>query len=172
MEKSAEQTMPPGEFIKAVRARLRNGEQKQAYRILLHASGLYPDHPLIVSYLGWLQSVIDKKFISGIASCRKAFVLFKSVNPETMKAVYPVLYLNLGRAFLLAGKKKEAVENFIKGLGHDRVNIELKKEMQLLGIRKAPLVPFLPRTNPINKYVGMLLRPAAAGSRPQPTRGM
>ena len=154
---SATRILPPAEYLKAVRARLRSGQRKQAYSILLHASSIYPDHPLILSYCGWLQAIIDRKYQSAIATCRKAFVAFKSANPHTWGMVYPILYLNLGRVFLAAGRKRDAVENFIKGLKHDRSNAELKKEMLLLGIRKKPPVSFLSRTNPVNKYIGKML---------------
>jgi tetratricopeptide (TPR) repeat protein len=149
--------VPPGEYMKAARAHLRNGQRKQAYGILLQAVALYPEHAVILSYCGWLQAIVDKKYKSGIAACRKAFVVFKASDPHTAGIVYPILYLNLGRAFLAAGKKKEAVENFNKGLRHDRGHVELKKEMRFLGTRKKPLVSFLSRSNPINKYVGILL---------------
>jgi tetratricopeptide (TPR) repeat protein len=162
--------LPPGEYVKAARARIKNGQRKQAYSILLHAMALYPNNAVILSYCGWLQAIVDRKYKSGIAACRKAFVAFKASDPHTAGIVYPILYLNLGRAFLAAGKKKEAVENFSKGLRHDRGHIELKKEMQVLGTRKSPPVPFLSRSNPINKYVGRLLD--SPGTQPQSRRSI
>ncbi len=150
-------TAPPAEYIKAVRAHLRSGEQKLAYSLLLQAADHYPDNPLILSYYGWLAAIIDKKHKTSIATCRKAFVVFKSTNPRIMGAVYPVLYLNLGRALLAAGRRREAVESFANGLKHDRSHGDLKKEMQRVGIRKQPLVSFLSRSNPINKYIGKMI---------------
>ncbi len=166
----SEGVLPPGEYVKAARAHIRNGQRKQAYSILLQAMAVYPDHAVILSYCGWLQAVVDKKYKNGIAVCRKAFVAFKSSDPHTGGIIYPILYLNLGRAFLAAGKKKEAVENFNKGLRHDRGHVELKKEMQLLGTRKQPLVPFLSRSNLLNKYVGLLFDSTSPGAQPQSRR--
>ena len=100
---------------------------------------------------------MDKRYQSGLAACRKAFVLFKTSDPGAAGRVYPVLYVNLGRTLLLAGRKKEAVDNFQKGLNYDRANVELKKEMQALGIRKQPPLPFLSRSNPVNRLIGKLL---------------
>lgn len=157
----------PAEYVKAARAYLKNGQRKRAYSLLLQASALYPDHAVILSYCGWLQAIVDKKYQSGISTCRKAFVVFKSSNPHTMGIVYPILYLNLGRVFLAAGRKREAIENFNKGLQHDRSNIELKNEMRLLGTRGKTLVPFLSRSNPLNKYIGMMLHTTSQHSRPQ-----
>jgi tetratricopeptide (TPR) repeat protein len=161
---------PAAAYIKAARAHLRNGQPKQAYTLLLQALALYPDHAVILSYCGWLQAVVDKKYQSGIATCRKALVSFNSSDPHAAGIVYPILYLNLGRAFLIAGKKKEAVENFNKGLKHDRSYFELKKEMQLLGAREKPPVSFLSRSNPINKYIGILLHTTSQSSQPKSKR--
>lgn len=161
---------PAAAYIKAARAHLRNGQPKQAYTLLLQALALYPDHVVILSYCGWLQAVVDKKYQSGIATCRKALVSFDSSDPHAAGIVYPILYLNLGRAFLIAGKKKEAVENFNKGLKHDRSYFELKKEMQLLGAREKPPVSFLSRSNPINKYIGILLHTTSQSSQPKSKR--
>ena len=149
---------PPAEYIKAIRAHIGNGQQKLAYSLLLQACDHYPHNSVILSYRGWLGSLIEQKHQSSIATCRKAFVLFKSTSPRTMRMVYPILYLNLGRVLLAAGRRKEAVESFNNGLKHDQGNSELKKEMQRIGIRKGPLVSFLSRSNPINKYIGKMIQ--------------
>lgn len=146
----------PAELIKEARVRIRNGKLKEAYAIVLYAMELYPENPVILSYCGWLQIVLDKKHQGGLALCRRAFVAFKSSDPETAGVIYPILYLNLGRAFLALGRKKDAFENFTKGLTHDRSNAELKKEIKSLGMRKTPPVPFLSRTNLVNRLLGML----------------
>lgn len=148
--------MPAVEYLKAARVHLRSGRRKEAYSILLQASAIYPGQPVILSYCGWLQAVVDKKYTSGLAACRKALVLFKTSDPELAARVYPIIFLNLGRTFLAAGRKKDAVENFLKGLKYDRSNVELKKEMQLLGMRKKPPIAFLSRSNPLNLIIGKL----------------
>lgn len=148
--------VPSAEYLKEALVKLRGGRRKEAYGILLHASEIYPDHPIILSYCGWLQAVVDKEYKSGLADCRKAFVLFKTSDPQTAERVYPHLYLNLGRTFLVTGRKKDAVENFQKGLKYDRSNAELKKEMKLLGTRKKPPLPFLSRSNLFNIIIGKL----------------
>lgn len=147
---------PAAEYIKEARALLRSGLRRKAYSLLLPAMALYPSHPFIISYCGWLQAVVDKRARSGIALCRKSFVLFKTSDPHTASVAYPILYLNLGRSFIAAGKKKEAVDAFQKGLVYDKRHAELKKEMQHLGMRKPPTVAFLSRSNPINKLIGKL----------------
>jgi tetratricopeptide (TPR) repeat protein len=148
---------PAAEYLKAARVHLRSGRRKEAYSILLQAGTIYPSQPLILSYCGWLQAVVDKKYKSGLAACRKALVLFKTSDPELAARVYPIIFLNLGKTFLVTGRKKDAVENFQKGLKYDRSNAELKKEMKLLGMRKKPPIAFLSRSNILNLIIGKLV---------------
>jgi tetratricopeptide (TPR) repeat protein len=147
----------PADFIRAARTLLRDGDHKQAYSILLRGVVNFPDNVLILSYFGCLQSIVDRKYRSGIDACRKALGLFKAPDAYSAGIIYPILYLNLGRAYLAAGRKEEAIDAYQKGLRYDRSHFELKKEQRLLGIRKQPVVPFLSRSNPINKYIGIIL---------------
>jgi tetratricopeptide (TPR) repeat protein len=157
--------LKPVHYIKSARAHLKNGRQKAAYSILLRALVHYPDEPLILSYCGCLQAIVDKKYRSGVEACRKAIVLFKPEDAYTAGVIYPVLYLNLGRAYLAAGRKKDAIEAFSKGRKYDRSHVEIKKELNFLGVRKEPPVPFLSRSNPINKYIGLLLHKTRKGGK-------
>lgn len=167
-DSSAGEVTPPTEYIKFVRAYLRDGQQKQAYAVLLQAIVDYPGNALILSYYGWLQAILDKKYQSGITACKKAFVVFKASDAQTARLVYPVLYLNLARACVAARRKKEAVEALNKGLSHDRHNVEIKKEFLLLGIRKKPPVPFLSRSHPINRLIGIIFK--GSGDRQSQSR--
>ncbi len=151
------QKAPAGEYLKTARAHFRSGQHKKAYSVLLQATRFYPTHPIIISYCGWLQAVVDKAYRSGATTCRKAFLHFKTADRDIAAAVYPILYLNLGRAFLLSGRKRDAVESFGKGLSYDRGHVELRREMRSLGVRKEPPLSFLSRSNPLNKYIGILL---------------
>jgi tetratricopeptide (TPR) repeat protein len=163
-------TPAPMWYIKAARAHLRNGDQEKAYRILLHAVVDYPRDALILSYYGCLQAIVEKKHRSGIDNCRKALSLYRAPDKYSSGVIYPILYLNLGRAYLIANRKKEAIETFSKGLTYDKGHRELKKELQLLGIRKRPAVPFLSRSNPINKYIGKLMRDRKQEEKARPGR--
>ena len=157
------EVLRPQEYIKAARTHLQQGEQKKAYAVLVRAVLHYPDNPLILSYYGCLQAIVDKKYRSGIEHCRKGLALFKAGDAYTAGLVYPILYLNLGRAYIAAGRKKDAIEALNKGLHYDKSNRELKKELLFLGVRKKPVVPFLSRSNPINKYIGMVLHGTQKG---------
>lgn len=100
-------------------------------------------------------------YLSPLAFClarergeyRKAISLCKeAVRHEPKNTVH---FLYLGRVHLLAGEKKDAVRIFRMGLRHGR-DMAIQGELNRLGIRKAPVFPFLKRENPINKYAGKL----------------
>jgi tetratricopeptide (TPR) repeat protein len=159
----------PSDYLRAVKVHLRSGKQKDAFTLLLRASVQFPDEPLILSYYGCLQAGVDKKYRSGVEACKRAIALFRAKKSSGEEVLYPVFYLNLGRAFLAAGKKKDAIDAFHKGLQYDKSNSDLRKELRGLGMRKKPLVPFLDRANPINKCIGMILQKAK--KEPEKRRG-
>ena len=156
-----------GDYLRAVRSHLRNGKQKEAYSLLLQAAVRYPEDPLVLSYYGYLQAVVDKKFRSGVENCKRAILLLKEQGPSSEKVPYSVFYLNLGKAFIAAGRKKDALDALKNGLKYDSGNSEIKKELQDLGVRKTPPVAFLDRSNPVNVVLGMILK----SSKKAPPKG-
>ncbi len=147
----------PGEYLRAVKANLRKKDQKAAFVLLQQAALQYPDDPFILSYYGCLQAIVDRKYRTGVETCKKALTLLKKQSSFGEEMLFPVFYLNLGRAYVAAGKKKEALEEFNRGLKFDNRSSEIIQELRALGARKKSLVPFLDRSNPINKYIGLLL---------------
>jgi tetratricopeptide (TPR) repeat protein len=162
-----DQEIKPVDYLRAVKSHLRNGMQKDAYALLQQASIQFPNDPLILSYLGCFQAVIDKKHRTGVENCKKALVLLKKFEAQEKERLYPLFYLNLGRAFISAGKKKDAIESFNIGLKYDGSNGDLIKELRGLGARKQPPIPFLDRSNPINKYIGKFLHAKSGDSQKQ-----
>jgi tetratricopeptide (TPR) repeat protein len=148
----------PGDYLRAVKAHLRKGAQKDAFGLLQQAALQYPEDPFILSYYGCLQALVDRKYRAGVDNCKKALSLLNKGSSFGEEMFYPVFYLNLGRAYVAAGKKNDALDAFRKGLKYDNGNSDILKEMRGLGVRKQALVPFLDRSNPINKYIGMILR--------------
>lgn len=68
----------------------------------------------------------------------------------------PVLLLNLGRVYLLAGRRIPALECFEKGVRLAPENKVLRRELAEVDRRRPPVVPFLSRTNPINRWLGKI----------------
>jgi len=73
------------------------------------------------------------------------------------------VWWNLGRVALAAGRRREALRAFHSGLlvhpGHPGFATELRR----MGVRRPPVLSFLPRKNPINVFLGRL-RTTGAGS--------
>lgn len=68
----------------------------------------------------------------------------------------PIHHLNLGRIYLYQGRKTEAIQSFREGLSHG-VEQRIIDELNRLGTRKKPVLSFLKRDNPMNKFLGILL---------------
>ncbi len=66
-------------------------------------------------------------------------------------------YLNLGRIYLIDNNRVEAIKTFRKGLNYE-ANPLIVDELNRLGPRKSPILPFLKRSNLINRYLGIMLR--------------
>jgi tetratricopeptide (TPR) repeat protein len=155
---SEDQGATSAQYLRAIKSQLRNNDHKEAFALLQQAAVLYPEDPYIISYFGCMQAIVEKKYRSGIEACKRALAMLKEKESFETELVIPNFYLNLGRAYLAASRKREALNAFKKGLSYDNGNGELQKELRDLGVRKHPPVPFLDRSNPINKYIGMLLR--------------
>ena len=120
-----------------------------AYGLVQEARGHFPDAPLIASYVGLLEILMGNKPEKPLETCYGAIKNAKKAKFK--KPIRATVYLNLGRACLAAGKKKEAVYAFYDGLRLDRNNNDLYWEIKKLGVRRKPALPFLKRSNFINK---------------------
>jgi tetratricopeptide (TPR) repeat protein len=154
-EKTMAETTVSG-FLEEVKALLGRNEEENALRVLSEALEHYTDNPFLLSYYGYLKAVVKKSYKEGILACTKALETLKQKVPFGEEFFYPVLYLNLGKAYLAAGRKRQAVDAFQKGLELDTENSELRKMLRTLGARRRPAIPFFERSHILNKYIGML----------------
>jgi tetratricopeptide (TPR) repeat protein len=106
------------------------------------------DDPSACSYLAFCMAKERGLLTKGIAQCEECI----RKDPEN-----PVHYLNLGRIYFLMKKREEAIRNFRKGLTYGS-NDEIAYELHRLGVRNAPVLSFLKRNNPLNKYLGIVLK--------------
>lgn len=155
-EKTKEKKIP-SDYLNEVETLLQRKNYKAALKLLTAALEQYPNEPFVLSYYGCLDTILNKNYTYGIDTCSKAIEIVKERIPFGREFFYPILYLNLGRAYLAAGNKKEAIEAFYGGLAFDYENKDLLREIKKLGMRRKPVVRFLPRSHRINKYIGMIL---------------
>ncbi len=88
----------------------------------------------------------------------------------------PDVYHNMARVWMAGRSRRKAVEALEKGLALDPKHPGLKRLMAEMGMRKAPVIPFLHRDNPLNVSLGKMRKrsgeaksPAGPGS-PRTTR--
>jgi tetratricopeptide (TPR) repeat protein len=157
-----EAEMSAAEYLREARALLGKGRRGEAYQLLRPAVVKYAEDPFLLSYFGYLTALLEGRYRNGIESCKRAIVLFEKKSLSSLEDVEvrlnAVLYLNLGRAYLAGGKKKDAIDTLQKGLRFDKQNKDLVGELETLGIRKYVPVPFLDRSNLINAFLGRMLR--------------
>jgi tetratricopeptide (TPR) repeat protein len=66
----------------------------------------------------------------------------------------PVLFLNLGRVYVITGKLVRAMEYFEKGLRLSPDHKILRRELARIDRRSRPAVSFLDRDHVVNRWIG------------------
>ena len=133
---------------------IENGKEALGRGDTLSALGFFEkaleegQNPTARSYLAFCIAKDRGLTKRGIAWCEEDLRL----EPEN-----PVHYLNLGRIYLLMKKREEAIRSFREGLKLGPSD-EIADELHKLGVRGTPVMPFLRRRNPLNKYLGILLK--------------
>lgn len=105
------------------------------------------DRPAWHSFLGYCIAKERGHLTKGLELCRACL----EREPGD-----PLHYYFLAKVLLLSGRKPEAIETLRQGMaygGHPAV-LELFEQ---LGVRKRPVMPWLGRDNPFNKYLGIVL---------------
>jgi tetratricopeptide (TPR) repeat protein len=105
------------------------------------------ESPEMLSLLGYSLARESGQIKKGIQMCQKAI----SLNPHNCDH-----YLHLGRLFLLAGKKAEAIKVFRIGL-RIRKDARIIAELKQLGIRKSPPFQSLGREHLLNRLAGKVM---------------
>lgn len=145
------------DYLEEAKELLKSKNKKNALMVLLEGLEHYPDDPFLLSYHGCLEAVVNKNYDKGISICNEAIAGLKKRVPFGEDFFFPAFYLNLGRAHVAAGNRKQAIDAFRKGLAIDAENSDLQWEIRKLGVRRNPPISFLERSNPLNKYIGKIL---------------
>jgi tetratricopeptide (TPR) repeat protein len=109
----------------------------------------YMLRPFAMSYYALCLARVKKDYENAISLCITAL----------KRAFYsPEIYVNLGRILILSDRKAHALKAFRKGLMLDDTHPGLIRERHAMGLRRRPLIPYLSRENPVNKFFGVLTR--------------
>ena len=128
---------------------LAAGQFGEALEHFRNAHNLDRANPRYRSFYGLGLALVERRFDRALELCRSA-AKEEFFNPE--------LYHNLARVHLAFGFKAEAIRYLRRGLMIDPGNGEMIHELRGLGMRRAPVLGFLPRRHPINRLLGRLRR--------------
>jgi len=102
-----------------------------------------------LSYLGLATAHAQRKFSDAEQLCRRA------IEAEYHR---PEHYFNLGEVYVLAGRKPDAIKSFNQALSWNPSYDAAHDALRKLGVRRPPVVPILPRSHPLNVFLGKTLR--------------
>ena len=141
-------TFESREFYIKAEANIRRNNYGEALGLLDQALKISPEHPVYLSTMGLCESMMGDPE-KGEKMCRMA-LQFAGYERD------PMLYVNLGRVLLERGDRMGARDNFMKAYRRDNTNAPAALELSRMGVRKKPVIPFLGRNHPLNKYFGKL----------------
>lgn len=113
-----------------------------------------------LSHFALCLALVEKEYRTAIEMARKAIEL------QFYRAEH---YLNLAKIYVATGDRKKAVEIADKGLSVIPDDAALRAYREELGLRQRPPVPFLDRSNPVNKSLGRA-KAAKSDDRREPGR--
>lgn len=102
--------------------------------------------PMVCSYLAYCRAMVKREYAAAIRLCNEA------LRDEPANADH---YLNLGRIYILAGKRGNALPIFRRGIKLGK-NPQLMAELKKFDPRKPPVFSSLPRDHSLNRIVGKL----------------
>ena len=115
------------------------------------AHRLEPTNALYGSHYGLALGLVECRLDRALGLCRDA---------AKREFFNPVHYHNLARLHLAFGFKAEAVRYLRRGLMIDPADAAIATELRELGVRRRPPLGFLRRQNPLNRWMGRVLRRA------------
>jgi len=127
------------------RGALSANDAPGAVAALDEAHALAPEHAQIRSTLGVALALSGRDFERARTLCESA-AKQEFFNPE--------LYLNLARVYLAVGRRPEALRYLRRGQMIDPGHAAIREAIADLGMRRLPIVPFLPRRHLVNRMLG------------------
>ena len=100
-----------------------------------------------LSYYGLCLSYTNGDPHEAVRACREA---------ATLEGYRPEVCWNLGQVLLHLGRRAEAYQALQRGLRMQPGHPGILKDLEKMGQRKRPVLPFLQRSHPINIWLGRL----------------
>ncbi|UCF04343.1 MAG: tetratricopeptide repeat protein [bacterium] len=140
------ETFESREYFSKADACIKRGNYKRAAAILNEALKISPNNTLYLSHLG-LCICMEGNLQAAESMCRKAL----HASP-----LDPVLLVNLGRVLVEQERRKEARDLLTRAYALDNTNAQVALELSRMGVRRAPVLPFLKRSHPVNIFLGKI----------------
>ncbi len=86
----------------------------------------------------------------------RGVVLCEAALRKAAHRPLPELYHNLGQAYLVVEYRAQAADVLRQGASRFPEHEGLMRTLVDMGLRRRPVLPFLSRRNPVNKYLGLL----------------
>jgi tetratricopeptide (TPR) repeat protein len=116
-----------------------------------------PRAPLAKSWYGVTLVLVERNITLGVSLCDEAL----RTSPNR-----PELLLNSARVHLALRQRQRAARAITRGLVAWPDHPGLLAAREALGTRSTPVIPFLPRDNPLNRALGRLRHRWATRHRP------
>lgn len=111
---------------------------------------------IFYAYLGQAIARCEGRKREGLELCRHAAAK-EPFRPEN--------HLNLAEVLLMVGNRRAAIRALHEGLSLDPEHRGLCELRKRLGVRRRPPIPFLPRSNPLNVWLGKMRHEAEIAAR-------
>jgi Tfp pilus assembly protein PilF len=135
--------------LAAGREALESGDAASAVSHLEEAFRRGTGNPEVMSWYGLSLVLAGCDRLRGVALCEAALRSSGAAPPAD-------LLCNLGRAYLGVGYRAQAADALRRGAAIDPDHPGIHEALMEMGIRRPPIFTFLKRSNPINKYLGLL----------------
>ncbi len=106
-----------------------------------------PNHPQALALYGYVLALGFREYERGLDCIRQAI---------EREMYHPEWYVWMAEVYLRLGDRKsalEAVETALRWDAHHKGALALRRKM---GVRRRPVLPFLPRSHPLNVWLGKL----------------
>ena len=135
------------ERIRAGDEAWQRGDRAAAHEAWRAAQQIDGNDPQVLSRLGLSLVLVARDEYKGVAFCEEA-VRRGAADADSL--------WRLATVYEATFQKERAVRAVRQGLNVDREHAGLVAMIERLGVRRPPVLSFLPRSNPLNKYLGML----------------
>jgi predicted Zn-dependent protease len=126
---------------------LRQGRMTDAHAAFRRAYRRAPSDPQVYSWFWVTLVLVEKNSTLGTELTDRA-VRVAGATPE--------LAMNQSRVAVALRQRERAIRALERGLSRDPTDPVLLAERDALGRRRRPVLPFLHRSNPLNRWLGTL----------------